>query len=400
MKQGLLFLSIIALAFVGCKKDPNKGPEQLEGIVLDGQLEGLTKYDGATFETGDEISFYATNAGVALAVADNFIQNSKYVRGDNGFFVKENGKDGFPAMGGIDIYALYPYLSAGIASLDAQVVNCSVDQSSSEKLLTNDVVYAVKTGIAATLQPIGLSFEHVMSKIVVNAKTAADFGDVKIASVKLKLKNEATLNLVTKTVTVGGNVVDITPMTVDGENGVKIATAIVPAQEVSAGVSFIEVTLTNGKTYEVGDSKNLNIEQGKVVTVDVTATLGGDKAILVNGTVTDWNKVTTENVTVIEKLRTAFVGTTTEASIADYTKAYVTVKNGTRETTFELDATVDQDAKKVYFEFRGSNNVPNAFPYEITSIALDATRFTVANGAGITDESIKNFTFNASTITF
>lgn len=393
------------MLMAGCRDNDPKGNVDDDGIVLDAQVGAMAKYTGATaFEQGDMISLFATKRDVALAASGNHIDNSLYQRGEF-YFTKSSGKDAFPASGGIDIYSFFPYdADAGTKGFPLYSFDCEVDQSID--MLKNDFLIA-KTTVEPTLHPVKLQFSHAMSKLIFSAVTASDFTDgTQVDGIKFKLNNKTSVNMSTQLTTVTIDVVEITPnVTKDGNK--MIATAIVAPQDLGANDAFAEISLSNGKKINFALGKALNLAQNKYATVDVEVTFGGGKVIVLGAEVTDWGSVDAgSNITVVERLRNGFTGTCTEATMADYKKAEISVKVTGEEkiTTFVVDAKSDVTAKSIYFEFRGANKVPTMFPYEIVNIVLvdEGTKktLTVTGAKGIADQTNKTFSFDATTATF
>lgn len=411
MRNKILPILALSLALVlgGCKDDHSKiGDQADEGIFFDASVGALSKYAGSTsFDKGDQISLFGTKVSVALAATGNYIENSKYVRGDN-YFAKDNGKDAFPSSGGLDLYSIYPY-DANLATKgfpNAYAFTCAADQSSD--LLTSDLLISKLEAVQPTLHPVKLVFGHAMGKVILNVNVAADYGGVTATYAGFKMISSATVNMATLTTTASGVATVIRPRNTL-ENGNLKAEAIVAPQTFAADVAFAEVSLSSGKTIPVSLPKDLVVEQGKFATIDVAISLGGGKAIVLGATVEDWGTVEIgSGQTVVERLRNGFNGTCTDATMANYNKAFVSVKASgeTKITTLEVDVKSDVTKKTLYFEFRGANNVPSKFPYEIVNIKLvdgagaENKLSTIVNGTGFKDQTIKGFTFAGTTATF
>ena len=125
------------------------------------------------------------------------------------------------ASASIDIYGFYPYskFSSSPRNVTSLSVNVNADQSTAANYRSSDVMIATAiTGQARTSSVVGLTFRHLMAKLIIRLKQGV-YSDVSVVNAThltgstLTIGNvttEATLNMGTGSVTPGGNSTTVT----------------------------------------------------------------------------------------------------------------------------------------------------------------------------------------------
>lgn len=412
------YILIIALAmllvqpFVGCqhKVEPQGGSEELsievEGSVndvmsaSDAKQTASTRLNATAFDDGDTISMYVVkyvNGIVASLGADvnTYISNQLFKR-SNELFKAHDGTTlthkYFPKDGSsVDIYAVHPYNAVTPTDYAAHKFAVKGDQSATSQsdYFKSDFMMAKRVNVAPTAVPNKIVFNHLLSRVVINAKATEFLDGTKVASAKLlNTATEATINLRTydNTSQVAGSVTSVAkPLTITTftqatptKDFDKTFVAIVPPQIWAKGAVVAEITLSNKAKHTLKLAEAFTLVSGKEHVLNIEVSFGEQYAITDTVSIRPWGSTeaaaaaeqTSDNrfhVELTNKGANA-VGPTTMVRIG---------VNGNR--TFELPLTKLSGAvvNDLYFEFRGVGNRPNSYPFTITSIEL-------VNAAGTT----------------
>ena len=238
-----------------------------------------TRATSTNFEAGDAMSIFVTHydgdVALPLQISGNYANNvcstfdgSKWVNSPAIYW--EEGK--------FDVYAYYPYFKP--SSVDAHIFSVALDQSTEENnealsgYEASDFLWAKATGISQ-MESVPLSFNHKMSKVVINLIKGEDYtGDIP-SEAEVRIHNTvptAEIDLATGIVTKYGYATaqSITAKKVsDG-----IYTAIIVPQRLDNRLPLIEV-LSHGVSYLV-ESKFV-FRSGMQHTINLTMSNNPDK---------------------------------------------------------------------------------------------------------------------------
>lgn len=398
----------ICLQFiVGCNRDVNRDITHYE-ITVDGLIEQVanpanvpTKISAASFSDGDNISFYTVKyvGGVPQilgADGSTYIKNQLYKR-DNGVFKSFNGtsfdRQFFPSDGSwVDLYAIYPYNSVDPADYTAYKFAVKTNQSLADQsaYFGSDLMMAKHGGIAPTAIPNKLTFNHLFSRIIVNAKAtnfpAMDGGAVvKIESVTfISLKSAATVDLraydpvsgVAGAVISVSDVATITPLVATTPTtGYDISVAaIVPVQLLSNSLSVMEITLTNQAKYTFELEADCQLKAGMEALFNITVDFGNQYEIVGSPvTIVPWGTLNFDANASQESDDKFHVELTSKnVAVTSVAKVKIGVVGDSGMRTFELALTANAGAvvNDLYFEFAGVGNRPNGYPFKIATLEL------------------------------
>ena len=273
MKKNYLFLAASALMIAACSNEEsgNQPVQSPEVISLSATVGGGMRASGANlqneqFVSGKEIFVEAYKTGESATYA-----TGEYTTTDASGTL--SGSLTYPATGeNIDICAYYP------ASVNSSTASFTVqtDQSSESGYQNSDLMYADKLEDKAKGTTHNLTFNHALSKIIVEIQpgtgvTAANITS-KVTAVKIKNTKPTAGFTITNgapgTITESGSVTDI------NITGTKTINEGIIVPQTVAAVAFITVTYNgNDYTYNLGATKTFN--PGEKYTYTLTLRAGG-----------------------------------------------------------------------------------------------------------------------------
>ena len=293
MKRATICLSVVcaAIAVCGCNKETGKIESQPKYITVTTNIGDMTRVttnqEGSQeFSTGDELSIYAWIGSSTTAHADaaRVVDNAINKLGADGKWSSDpqmiwrNMKDEHYFIG------VYPKNATSVADLTS--ADYTMDVTKQEQ---SDLLIATEfTGKTASNKPVPLTFDHVMSKVVVELSFRNQWGggDPTVENVVLKnVSNSAKVNYLTKTVTPGSSREAELVLYVVTANK-KYNSIIIPQD----GINTVVVKI-GGKdfvyTHNVnGASKNFTFESGKFTTIKLI--VGRNQIDLGDVTINDW----------------------------------------------------------------------------------------------------------------
>lgn len=278
-----LMSAVLALGSCNSESD---GPESVPSkyITVSTEIGALSRVatadDGSeTFTEGDEISVYAWtgDATAAPAIPDRVVNNSvnkltggKWEAAPQMLWKSTTDKHYF--------IGVYPKTAEPVADLTAGAYTFDVtDQAAS------DLLVAVNTaGLLSEDNPVKLTFDHVMAKLIVNLSFRNQWHGTPVVD-KVEAcssATSATVNYLTKAVTASddGRADVILPATKTNE---QYASVLIP----QGGVTEIAVTI-GGKEYVYRHSGDIKLEGGKYTTVNLI--VGRDEITLDGISINDW----------------------------------------------------------------------------------------------------------------
>lgn len=285
MRKSYLFLAASALMIAACSNDESgdQSVQSPEVISLSATVNGGMRASGANpqdeqFVSGKKIFVEAYKTGVSTAT----YATGEYTTTDASGTL--SGTLTYPATGeNIDICAYYPStVNSNTTSFTVQT-----DQSSDANYQNSDLMYATKATGLEKGSIHNLTFNHALSKIIVEIQpgTGVLAGDITSQVSAVKIKNTqptATFNITggaVGTIEESGSVTDI------NITGTKtINEGIIVPQDVDAG-AFIEVTYNGTQyTYNLGASKTFNPGEKYTYTLTLNASGISLKSLEIN----DW----------------------------------------------------------------------------------------------------------------
>lgn len=272
MKKSYFLLAASALMIAACSNEEsgNQSVQSPEVISLSATVSGGMRASGvnlqnAQFVSGASIHVEAYKHGEGTAY-----DNGNYTTGAAGAMT---GSLTYPATGeNIDICAYYP------ASVKSSTTSFTVqtDQSSDANYQNSDLMYADKLEDKAKGPTHNLTFNHALSKIIVNIQAGTGVTDADITTWVTAVNIKNTKHTAGFTITDGavGTIGESGETTDINITGTKTSNeGIIVPQTVAAG-EFITVTY-KGNDYNYELTADKEFEAGHKYTYTLTLRAGG-----------------------------------------------------------------------------------------------------------------------------
>lgn len=309
MKSILFYTGLLAGTFWACGGGGNEEPTpeppipSVEKIEMKVAVSGIQAWGemGEKFEDGQNIGLFAVNrenAGTQArltSASGNQVNNVKNTLQSDGKTWKAAStiywKD---ANTVVDAYAYYPWVSTPSgAEVTQWPVTVKSDQTKEEDGKASDFLWAHSSGQKAGSDGVlSLTFQHLLSKIILNIKIEDAIKDVyTINGVKFTaLQTTATCDLNTGDVTaLQENKSEMIPYdkTPDKQN---LELIVIPQHIVAAKFLKVEVNIGEGviRTFEYNLSEDLQGERGKLYTLEVTVEKESEPLKPIDVKISDW----------------------------------------------------------------------------------------------------------------
>ena len=270
MKKLLLFAATIGVLFACSKEEITPADEQK--IPINISIGHSTRANDVAFEDNDEVGIFVVNyteeTPGALAAFGNQVDNAKFTYSESAWTPDSPiyWKDKSTAA---DFYAYYPYAES--ANTTAHPFSVKADQSAEENFWASDFLWGKATNITPSPNPISITTNHSLSRILVELKPGKGFTDEAWAaatkSIKIcEVKTAATIDLSTGIATAAGDKGEIIPLAT--ESGYK---AMMIPQEVAGNSKLIVVTVDGvDYAYRKGFTFRANTQHKFSITVNQT----------------------------------------------------------------------------------------------------------------------------------
>ena len=278
MRKTLIFSFGLAatLLATSCTKEENFN--QTQDIVFSSSIS--SRATDTSFEGNDEIGISMTPGN-----ATNVLYST-----EDGISFSSTNPITYGMAGNVetvDFTAVYPYKEGSISN---SVYNFTLSTNPETPLTENDVMLASATEIPVGSKNVNLDFKHKLVKVVVQL---SDANGQAITGAQLKINNQqlvGSLNLSDATVTSTDAADDEMPFAANASISGQYQTIVMPSAPVQG--RYIEV-IHEEKTYTL-PVDNQEFVSGKKLTFTATLNANGTvdpgKPIIVNPTVSDWDK--------------------------------------------------------------------------------------------------------------
>lgn len=271
MKKTLLFGFALGMILSGCNKDEDLNNAGTNGVSFTSYMIGSRATDTA-WEPNDEIGVYMQNAGsegyanVNVKYANSEADCNKFTS-TSPITYPEGG------TGTVNFMAVYPY-NGDIADGNYTFTLADGDLSK------NDIMYASSPSIASGVTNVNLTFQHKLSKIILQLK---DEQNKAVTGATVSIDNQCVsgvLNVADGTVSVAGDATYTSVLAfAEGENG-QYEVIVIP-DEGREGRSIV-ITTKEGNTYRcpVGSIAFGNSQKYTFpVSLQASASSGGETII-------------------------------------------------------------------------------------------------------------------------
>ncbi len=297
------FLTLLAasLLLVQCGKPgeeptpPEPTPAEKSSLQISASIEAITRVNDSGFENGDAVGIYvvdytdALTPGTLVASANRatntaFTYNSSQNKWDPAstiYWKDETTK--------ADVYGYSPRNTTAPSSVTAYPFSVALDQSTASGYFGSDFLWAKTPNVAPQSTPVGLTFGHKMSKIVITLAAGTGFDDglpeSGISVRVLGTKAASTIDLTDGSVTVSA---PATAQTITALSTDDTYRAIIVPQTVAAATPLIEVTVggdvytytTDGYTFVPNKQHNF--------TITLNQTVSGQAISITSNSITPW----------------------------------------------------------------------------------------------------------------
>ena len=284
-KIRILAVTAGILALVGCNKENGIVQTDAGSITIQATIGQMTKVayngNGSSFTAGDTILLYGWT-GSNTAVPEKRVVDARKNGFDGRSWIPSNPMFWKNSTEAHYFIGIYPVPDSVTSFTEAAYTVDPDDYESNDLLIATNLA-----GVKATDGPVNLNFDHVMARLDVNLKLRSEFeGTLAAAGVKITAKSTAKVNYLTKKVTATGSASAIAvPKTAVPAAGYNITCSC--PQVPQSGVRKITVTVGD-KEYVYTSATDIPLESGKRTTVNLT--IGRDKVVIDNVTVTDWTE--------------------------------------------------------------------------------------------------------------
>ena len=268
MKRLLLFAVTIGALFACTKEDITPVDEQK--IPINISVGQSTRANDTTFAADDKVGIYVVNyteeeAGT-LATSGNQVDNAKFTFNGSAWAPEKPvyWKDRSTAA---DFYAYYPYSES--VNTAAHPFSVKADQSKEADFWASDFLWGKATNVSPSPNPVSITTNHSLSRILVEIKPGKGFTDETWAaaakSIKIcDVKTAATIDLSTGVATATGDNGEIIPLAADA--GYK---AMMIPQQVADNSKLIVVTVDGvDYVYRKGFTFKANTQHKFSITVN------------------------------------------------------------------------------------------------------------------------------------
>lgn len=249
----IIYMALAAIGMASCSQEstPVSGDDDNKGMPMRFQMSlpgAKTRATATDFETGDKSGVYVTQADKPLQLGGNVVNNEP---------LTYNGKEWQAANnlywdeGTYNIYASYPYIS-GVSSIEDQPFSVSLNQNT-EKTSTSlggyeasDLLYASSKNVAASAEPVSLTYSHLMSKLTIRLVKGEDFEGEMPANATVYVHNTVTEATIDLQAGVATRSMKASRQTITAHNdGDYVYSAIIVPQRIDNRMPLIEVVMNN-----------------------------------------------------------------------------------------------------------------------------------------------------------
>lgn len=194
MKKQVLMALTATVLLAGCSDNVDTGTENDTRVplLISGDIDLKTRAHDKTWDAGDAIGIYMTNAGT-VTVAEG-AENRKYVtaEGNGAFKPAESQTIYFPISGDkVDFLAYYPFESTlpnGVLTVD---VNAQTDQQAID-LMTARTVSTAEKPLDKEHYKVSLNFTHRLTKLSLTIAAGNGISPRDLKGLKVEITNQRT----------------------------------------------------------------------------------------------------------------------------------------------------------------------------------------------------------------
>lgn len=296
MKYNIISLISVALLTAGVTSCSGESIDQPDNTTTGKTAMAFTfshpsesRATDTSFETGDVVGLFVTEADRVLEIAGNTVNNERLTYAGGAW---NSRSQLYWDEGSYNVYAYYPY-SQTVSSTTDLPFEVSTDQrhdatATMDGYEASDFLYTAAANVKATANPVNLQFRHIMSKLSVRLIKGEDFEGDFPETATVYIHNtvpEATIDLQAGVVT--KNMRASRKTIIARQNSQTSFSAIIVPQRIDNRMPLIEVVM-NGVSFMY--ESRFQFKPGMHHIVSLVVDKNPDQVkIEVGGEITNWN---------------------------------------------------------------------------------------------------------------
>ena len=293
MNTKFFYFAAAAMMLAACSNDESVNEVANDNIIsLTASVAGPSTtragvdVQSTAFDAGAEINVECTPTGGTMASA--VYTAAAASEGKNALSLK-SGQTAltWPASGTVNINAYYPSTVTSTTTSFSVLEDQSTDATNGDaNYKASDLMYSTPIADQAKQSAaVGLTFNHALTKIIVNLTKGTGMSDADIAACTVTLSAKKTATI-TEGNFAGLTASDAAAVTITAGTGANTAAIIVP-QTIDASTDFITITTSGSHSVSYSLPAEKTFAAGSVYTYNFT--LGMSGITLQSTTITGWD---------------------------------------------------------------------------------------------------------------
>ena len=280
-------LAAIGLLAAACSSDES-APAQQEAkyITIEANIGNMTRAtttgNGAVFDVGDGVTLYAWTGSATAVAADKVVNGVVNTLGTDGKWTPATPMLWADMVTPHYFLGIYPARTVSDFTADPYTLD-PADYEASDLLVARQL-----SGLVATQNPVSLTFDHAMAKLVVNMNFRNQWSQTPaITSCVATAAGTATINYLAQTVTAGEQAaVSLPAVTASTGYAATYGSIMVP----QTGFRTVAITI-DGQQFTYTHDEDIPLEAGKYTTLNLI--VGRNKIEIGEVSINDWTEGTT-----------------------------------------------------------------------------------------------------------
>ena len=280
-------LAAIGLLAAACSSDES-APAQQEAkyITIEANIGNMTRAtttgNSAVFDAGDGVTLYAWTGSATAVAADKVVNGVVNTLGTDGKWTPATPMLWADMVTPHYFLGIYPARTVSDFTADPYTLD-PADYEASDLLVARQL-----SGLVATQNPVSLTFDHAMAKLVVNMNFRNQWSQMPaITSCVATAAGTATINYLAQTVTAGEQAaVSLPAVTASTGYAATYGSIMVP----QTGFRTVAITI-DGQQFTYTHDEDIPLEAGKYTTLNLI--VGRNKIEIGEVSINDWTEGTT-----------------------------------------------------------------------------------------------------------
>ena len=281
-------LAALGLLTAACSNDESASGQQQEAkyITIEASIGAMTRAtttgNSAVFDQGDRVTLYAWTGSATAVPAQRVVDGVVNTLGTDGKWTPATQMLWSDMVTPHYFLAIYPARTVTDFTADPYTL-ASADYEASDLLVARQT-----SGLVATQNPVSLTFDHAMAKLVVNMNFRNQWSQTPaITSCVATAAATATINYLAQTVTAGEqSSVSLPAVTASTGYAATYGSIMVP----QTGFRTVAITI-DGQQFTYTHDEDIPLEAGKYTTLNLI--VGRNKIEIGTVSINDWTEGTT-----------------------------------------------------------------------------------------------------------